>query len=300
MPRRSRSGAAAPRRQTLVCGPRDPWKVFGQGQTASPATAELAGLGAGRPARPHRFCTAPPSATSPSDVRKRGEVFVVMGLSGLRKPTLVRCLTRLIEPTSGTPVDRRRGRPRHGQGPAARTRAATAAAMVFQHYGLLAATARVIDSVAYAPERSGHAAAPSAAPASSGRRIVAQVGLEGSEQRRPGQLSGGQQQRRRARARAADVDEVLLFGEAVRRALDPLIRRDMQDRSCACTAKRAAPWSSSPTTCKARPCASATGHRPHARRRDRPARRAWSRSSGAPADDYVRDVSSATCRASRS
>ena len=156
------------------------------------------------------------------DVRK-GEVFVVMGLSGSGKSTLVRCLTRLIEPTAGTiaidgedvrAMDKSRLRElrRHR------------AAMVFQHFGLLPHRT-VLDNVAYGLEIQGMGKAERRERAA---EVVTKVGLEGMEQRRPGQLSGGQQQRV-GLARALAVDpEVLLFDEPFS-ALDPLIRRDMQE-----------------------------------------------------------------------
>jgi glycine betaine/proline transport system ATP-binding protein len=146
-----------------------------------------------------------------------------MGLSGSGKSTLVRCLTRLIEPTAGTisidgedvrAMDRARMRElrRHR------------AAMVFQHFGLLPHRT-VLDNVAYGLQIQGVGKAERRARAA---EVVAKVGLDGMEQRRPGQLSGGQRQRvGLARALAADP-EVLLFDEPFS-ALDPLIRRDMQD-----------------------------------------------------------------------
>jgi glycine betaine/proline transport system ATP-binding protein len=196
------------------------WKVFGPKPDRIPADPQLAAL---EPAelRTRTGCTAAVRDVS-FDVRK-GEVFVVMGLSGSGKSTLVRCLTRLIEPTAGTisidgedvrAMDRARLRElrRHR------------AAMVFQHFGLLPHRT-VLDNVAYGLQIQGVGKAERRARAA---EVVAKVGLDGMEQRRPGQLSGGQRQRvGLARALAADP-EVLLFDEPFS-ALDPLIRRDMQD-----------------------------------------------------------------------
>ncbi|MGW7405122.1 quaternary amine ABC transporter ATP-binding protein [Streptomyces sp. NPDC054833] len=196
------------------------WKVFGPKAERVPADAELAAL---PPAelRSRTGCTAAVQDVS-FDVRK-GEVFVVMGLSGSGKSTLVRCLTRLIEPTAGSiaidgenvrAMDRARLRElrRHR------------AAMVFQHFGLLPHRT-VLDNVAYGLEIQGVGRSERRARA---QKVVAKVGLEGLEKRRPGQLSGGQRQRV-GLARALAVDpEVLLFDEPFS-ALDPLIRRDMQD-----------------------------------------------------------------------
>lgn len=196
------------------------WKVFGPKADRVPGDPELAALDpAGLRAR--TGCTAAVRDVG-FDVRK-GEVFVVMGLSGSGKSTLVRCLTRLIEPTAGTiaidgedvrAMDRARLRElrRHR------------AAMVFQHFGLLPHRT-VLDNVAYGLEIQGMGKARRREKAA---EVVAKVGLEGMEQRRPAQLSGGQRQRV-GLARALAVDpEVLLFDEPFS-ALDPLIRRDMQE-----------------------------------------------------------------------
>ncbi|WAZ23635.1 glycine betaine/L-proline ABC transporter ATP-binding protein [Streptomyces cinnabarinus] len=196
------------------------WKVFGPKASRVPTTPELAAL---PPAdlRARTGCTAAVRDVS-FDVRK-GEVFVVMGLSGSGKSTLVRCLTRLIEPTSGTiaidgedvrAMDKSRLRElrRHR------------AAMVFQHFGLLPHRT-VLDNVAYGLEIQGVGRSERRKRAA---EVVAKVGLEGMEHRRPSQLSGGQRQRV-GLARALAVDpEVLLFDEPFS-ALDPLIRRDMQE-----------------------------------------------------------------------
>lgn len=156
------------------------------------------------------------------DVRP-GEIFVVMGLSGSGKSTLIRCLTRLIEPTFGDILldgedirkaddGRLRDLRRHRF------------AMVFQHFGLLPHR-RVIDNVAFGLEIRGET---KAARLERARQMCALVGLGALGESYPDQLSGGQQQRV-GLARALAVDpEVLLFDEPFS-ALDPLIRRDMQN-----------------------------------------------------------------------
>ncbi|WP_405924253.1 glycine betaine/L-proline ABC transporter ATP-binding protein [Streptomyces sp. NBC_00035] len=212
--------STTPQSVTPVFSVRNLWKVFGPKADRVPADPGLAAL---TPAElwSRTGCTAAVHDVS-FDVHK-GEVFVVMGLSGSGKSTLVRCLTRLIEPTSGAlAIDgedvlamdaaRLRELRRHR------------AAMVFQHFGLLPHRS-VLDNVAYGLEIQGMS---KAARRERAQEIVTKVGLEGMEQRRPGQLSGGQQQRvGLARALAADP-EVLLFDEPFS-ALDPLIRRDMQE-----------------------------------------------------------------------
>ncbi|RNG26807.1 quaternary amine ABC transporter ATP-binding protein [Streptomyces botrytidirepellens] len=205
--------------RTPVFSVRDMWKVFGPKADRVPGSpdAELSAADL----RARTGCTAAVRDVS-FDVEP-GEVFVVMGLSGSGKSTLVRCLTRLIEPTSGTlkidgedvmAMDKARLRDlrRHR------------AAMVFQHFGLLPHRS-VLDNIAYGLEIQGVGKAERRAKAA---EMVEKVGLSGMENRRPGQLSGGQQQRV-GLARALAVDpEVLLFDEPFS-ALDPLIRRDMQE-----------------------------------------------------------------------
>ena len=155
-----------------------------------------------------------------------GEVFVVMGLSGSGKSTLVRTLIRLIEPTAGTiriadqdvtaasPAELRELR-RHS------------VSMVFQHFGLLAHR-RVIDNVAFGLEIRGMAKDErTPAPASS----CELVGLEDVEKQFPDQLSGGMQQRVGV-ARAFATNPVVMLYDEPFSALDPLIRRDMQDEVC--------------------------------------------------------------------
>ena len=151
-----------------------------------------------------------------------GEVFVVMGLSGSGKSTLVRCLTRLIEPTSGEiSID---GSPvRSMNAKQLRDLRRHRVAMVFQHFGLLPHR-QVLDNVAYGLEIQG---VGKAARHRRAAEVLELVGLTGHEHQYPQQLSGGMQQRvGLARALATDP-AVLLFDEPFS-ALDPLIRRDMQ------------------------------------------------------------------------
>jgi glycine betaine/proline transport system ATP-binding protein len=155
-----------------------------------------------------------------------GEVFVVMGLSGSGKSTLVRTLIRLIEPSAGdieidgkdvmalSNVQLRQLR-RH------------TSSMVFQHFGLLAHR-RVIDNVAFGLEVQG---VPKTKRLGRAAEVLKLVGLEDCANQFPDQLSGGMQQRV-GLARAFAVDpKVMLYDEPFS-ALDPLIRRDMQDEVC--------------------------------------------------------------------
>ena len=156
------------------------------------------------------------------DVRP-GEVFVVMGLSGSGKSTLVRCLTRLIEPTFGS-VTLDGEDIRKASSERLRELRRRRFSMVFQNFGLLPHR-RVLDNIAFGLELRGE---PKAKRAARAEEMLELVGLDGMADRYPEQLSGGQQQRvGLARALAGDP-EVMLLDEPFS-ALDPLIRRDMQN-----------------------------------------------------------------------
>lgn len=152
-----------------------------------------------------------------------GEVFVVMGLSGSGKSTLVRLLTRLIEPTAGQ-VTLNGEEVTSASETQLREMRRHQVAMVFQHFGLLPHR-KVIDNVSYGLEIRGEGKAERRERA---QEMVDLVGLSGYEESYPDQLSGGMQQRvGLARALAVDPD-VMMFDEPFS-ALDPLIRRDMQN-----------------------------------------------------------------------
>jgi glycine betaine/proline transport system ATP-binding protein len=195
------------------------WKIFGPAEHRVVGTP-LADLGS--PEIRDRTGSTVAVRDVSFDVRP-GEVFVVMGLSGSGKSTLVRCLTRLIEPTAGAILldgeDIRRA-------DSARIRELRRRrfAMVFQHFGLLPHR-RVIDNVAFGLEIRGEHRGQRYERA---RSMLSLVGLDRHENSYPDQLSGGMQQRV-GLARALAVDpEVMLLDEPFS-ALDPLIRRDMQN-----------------------------------------------------------------------
>lgn len=193
------------------------WKVFGDGASdlfaggGAPDDAELAG---------GSFIPAVRDASF--DVYD-GEIFIVMGLSGSGKSTLLRCMTRLIEPTAGEVLfdgeDLRKvsaaaltNLRRHKMG------------MVFQHFALLPHR-DVLGNVAFPLEVQGIASAECE------RRALAAielVGLKGRETYYPAELSGGQQQRVGI-ARSLVVEPDVWFLDEPFSALDPLIRREMQD-----------------------------------------------------------------------
>jgi len=154
---------------------------------------------------------------------EKGEILVIMGLSGSGKSTLVRCINRLIEPTTGTVMvdgvdvtalskkDLRQFRQKHF-------------GMVFQNFALFPHRT-VLSNVEYGLEIQG---VEKQKRVDQSMQALEQVGLKGWEASFPDQLSGGMQQRvGLARALALDAD-IMLMDEAFS-ALDPLIRKDMQD-----------------------------------------------------------------------
>ena len=152
-----------------------------------------------------------------------GEVFVVMGLSGSGKSTLVRMLNRLHDPTAGRILIDGEDILRFDDERLRALRRSTIS-MVFQHFGLL--PHRVItDNVGFGLEVRGM---DKEARAAKSTEVLDVVGLGGWGNSYPDELSGGMQQRvGLARALATDP-EIMLFDEPFS-ALDPLIRRDMQD-----------------------------------------------------------------------
>ena len=154
---------------------------------------------------------------------ERGETFVIMGLSGSGKSTMVRCLIRLIEPTAGQiEID---GRDITGMTDKELMEFRRQnIAMVFQHYGLQPHR-NVIDNASWGLEVQGVSKPERYART---KEVLELVGLGGWEESYPRQLSGGMQQRvGLARALAVDTD-ILLMDEPFS-GLDPLIRRQMQD-----------------------------------------------------------------------
>ena len=155
---------------------------------------------------------------------KEGEIFVVMGLSGSGKSTLIRMVNGLFEPTAGTVKIHDENVTDASSGTLRRIRRERVS-MVFQHFALFPHRS-VADNAAYGLETQGVARQERRKRAIESLELC---GLKGWEDHLPGQLSGGMQQRvGLARALAADTD-ILLMDEAFS-ALDPLIRRGMQDQ----------------------------------------------------------------------
>ncbi|MFE1310082.1 glycine betaine/L-proline ABC transporter ATP-binding protein [Streptomyces sp. NPDC058755] len=153
-----------------------------------------------------------------------GEIFVVMGLSGSGKSTLLRMLNGLLEPTAGQV--RFDGQDLTALGDRAlRELRSKKISMVFQHFALFPHRS-VRDNAAYGLSVQG---VPRAERERRADEALALCGLAGWEDSWPDELSGGMQQRvGLARALATDAD-LLLMDESFS-ALDPLIRRDMQDQ----------------------------------------------------------------------
>ncbi|MFE0423737.1 glycine betaine/L-proline ABC transporter ATP-binding protein [Streptomyces sp. NPDC058953] len=153
-----------------------------------------------------------------------GEIFVVMGLSGSGKSTLLRMLNGLLEPTAGRVLfDGRDLTALSGR--ELRSVRSRRISMVFQHFALFPHRS-VLENAAYGLEVQGVDRAERSRRAT---EALALAGLAGWEDSWPDELSGGMQQRvGLARALATDAD-LLLMDESFS-ALDPLIRRDMQDQ----------------------------------------------------------------------
>ena len=206
---------------SLIC--RHLWKVFG---LRSEEALRSALAGASDPQQAMKCLRQGGWVPAVCDVSfevNRGEIFVIMGLSGSGKSTVVRCLSRLVEPTSGKIlidgqdllslsekelINLRR----HKMG------------MVFQSFGLLPHLS-VLDNVAYPLRVQGVSRAEREARA---REMIDLVGLGGREMSAPRELSGGMQQRVGI-ARSLAVKPDIWFLDEPFSALDPLIRRQMQD-----------------------------------------------------------------------
>ena len=200
----------------LVC--RGVWKIFGAGGKS------LVGPASARPTGDDLRRAGAVGAVRDVNIEVReGEIFVIMGLSGSGKSTLVRCLSRLIEPTSGDILF-------NGENLLAASEARMIEirrhqmGMVFQHFALLPHLT-VLANVAFPLEIQG---VERAAREERARRMVELVGLSGKENAFPRELSGGQQQRVGI-ARSLAVEPELWFLDEPFSALDPLIRREMQD-----------------------------------------------------------------------
>jgi glycine betaine/proline transport system ATP-binding protein len=200
----------------------DLWQVFGE--NAAPALRDARGAGDDKAiAQALKDKTLIPAVRAANFEVKSGELFVIMGLSGSGKSTLIRCISRLIEPTAGSvridgedilqASDKRLIElRRHKLG------------MVFQHFGLFPHMT-VVDNVAFPLKMQGAGKAERRARA---MEVLDLVVLEGRENTYPRNLSGGQRQRVGI-ARSLAVNPDIWFLDEPFSALDPLIRRQLQD-----------------------------------------------------------------------
>ncbi|QIE45204.1 betaine/proline/choline family ABC transporter ATP-binding protein [Pseudohalocynthiibacter aestuariivivens] len=200
---------------------RNLWKVFGDDAVSTLAAAKAASL-EGKITQIRDAGQICGVADVSFDVHE-GEIFVVMGLSGSGKSTMLRCLSSLVSPTAGEIIYEGRNLldmsktdlidlRRHKMG------------MVFQSFGLLPHLS-VIENVAFPLKIQGVSATERLGKA---REYITLVGLDGREYAMPDELSGGQQQRVGI-ARSLAVGPDLWFLDEPFSALDPLIRRQMQD-----------------------------------------------------------------------
>ncbi|MCZ4352519.1 betaine/proline/choline family ABC transporter ATP-binding protein [Roseovarius aestuarii] len=204
-------------KKTTLLECRDVWKLYGPAadgylsQNPSPDSNDLkkAGLiGAVRAAN--------------VEIRQ-GEIFVIMGLSGSGKSTLVRCLSRLVESTAGEIFFEGKNLLDMSAEELIEIRR-TKMGMVFQQFALLPHLT-VLENTAFPLDVQGVDRTTREARA---REVIELVGLKGRENYYPRELSGGQQQRVGI-ARSLVVEPDLWFLDEPFSALDPLIRREMQD-----------------------------------------------------------------------
>jgi len=204
--------------QTPVISARNVWKLFG--------------------AEPRKYLAAMPAGRSYDEIRAdgyiagvkdvdidvgRGEMLVIMGLSGSGKSTLVRCFSRLHDITGGTIAVEGQDIMALSENELIELRRRKMG-MVFQSFGLLPHRT-VLENVAFPLEMRGqdkHARRERAL------EVIKLVGLEGREDYFPRELSGGQQQRVGI-ARSLAIEPDIWFLDEPFSALDPLIRREMQD-----------------------------------------------------------------------
>jgi len=154
---------------------------------------------------------------------QRGEIFVIIGLSGSGKSTLLRLINRLIDPSEGEVYvddDRISGMSTKKLREVRRRKMG----MVFQHFGLLP-NRTVLDNVPFGLEVQG---VPGSERRRAGEEALELVGLHGQGRKLTTELSGGMQQRVGLARALATKQEILLMDEPFS-ALDPLIRRDMQN-----------------------------------------------------------------------
>ena len=208
---------------TAAISVEDLWQVFGADPASAFAKAKAGASDVDGIAKALQAAGHIPAVRGVSFDVAPGELFVIMGLSGSGKSTVIRGISRLVEPTSGSV--RMDGEDILGASKARMTELRrTKIGMVFQHFGLFPHMP-VIDNVAFPLKVGGMGRAERHAKA---KPILDMVGLKGRDDAYPRELSGGQRQRVGiARSLAGDCS--VWFLDEPFSALDPLIRRQLQD-----------------------------------------------------------------------
>lgn len=201
----------------------DLWMVFGERAGTHLASARQSGRAPGEIAGDLAARGLIPAVRGISFEVAEGELFVVMGLSGSGKSTVIRCLSRLLEPTAG--VVRIDGEDIMSASESRMIELRRRKmGMVFQHFGLFPHMT-VEENVAFPLKVQG---TPVADRLRRAHEVIELVGLAGREDAYPREMSGGQRQRVGI-ARSLAVNPELWFLDEPFSALDPLIRRQLQD-----------------------------------------------------------------------
>jgi glycine betaine/proline transport system ATP-binding protein len=201
----------------VMLASRNVWKVYGRG------TEQVMAEGGGEPSAAALNAAGLIGAVRDASVEvKEGEIFIIMGLSGSGKSTLLRCMARLIEPTAGEVMFEGRNLLQASERELIEIRRHRMG-MVFQHFALLPHLT-VLENVAFPLSVQGK---PRLERQKRAMEMVELVGLKGRENYYPRELSGGQQQRVGI-ARSLAVEPQIWFLDEPFSALDPLIRREMQ------------------------------------------------------------------------
>lgn len=199
----------------LVC--KNVWKLYGAG------AERFLGANTDADLEQIRAAALIPAVRAANIEIREGEIFVIMGLSGSGKSTLVRCMSRLIEPTYGEILFHGKDLLKTSEKEMIQIRRHKMG-MVFQHFALLPHLT-VLQNVAFPLTIQGQKRPIAEARA---MEMIELVGLKGREGYYPRELSGGQQQRVGIARSLADEPELWFLDEPFS-ALDPLIRREMQD-----------------------------------------------------------------------
>ncbi|MEM5502931.1 glycine betaine/L-proline ABC transporter ATP-binding protein [Ahrensia kielensis] len=197
------------------------WKVFGHRAAEAMEAVKTQGLSK-EEIRDQYDCVV--GVRDASFSVGRGEIFCIMGLSGSGKSTLIRHVNRLIEPTAGDIYIEGQNISDMSQKDLRALRAEKIG-MVFQNMALMPHRT-VLENVAFSQEVRGHDVKERRQMA---LRAIKAVELDGWETKYPDELSGGMQQRV-GLARAIAADPAILLMDEPFSALDPLIRRQLQDK----------------------------------------------------------------------